>query len=133
VGIVARSVQRLLGRQPQFADNRQNENGYISVQTGAKGELSAGILAVYKVALQSKSISGSMRSFAVAFALTSEVSDFSGYLPVMDGDRTEPNVLPVDKGDGADFVREDMEPRGCMTMISTKRNRLIHLPVDAAL
>jgi hypothetical protein len=33
----------------------------------------------------------------------------------------------------ADFIREDMEKRGGMAMIPTKRNRLIQLPVDPAI
>ena len=38
-----------------------------------------------------------------------------------------------DKGYGADFIRKDMEKRGGTAMIPTKRNRLIQLPVDAAI
>jgi hypothetical protein len=35
----------------------------------------------------------------IAFALTGgEVSDFKGYLPVMDADGPEPKVLLADKG-----------------------------------
>ena len=44
-----------------------------------------------------------------------------------------PKVLLADKGYDADFIREDMERRGCAAMIPTKRNRLIQLPVDAAI
>lgn len=61
-----------------------------------------------------------------------EVSDFKGYLPIMDADGPAPKVLLADKGYDADFIREDMERRGGTAMIPTKRNRLIQLPVDAA-
>ena len=60
-----------------------------------------------------------------------EVSDFKGYLPVMDADGPAPKVLLADKGYDADFIRKDMEQRGGTAMIPTKRNRLIQLPVDA--
>ena len=44
-----------------------------------------------------------------------------------------PKVLLADKGYDADFIREDMERRGGVAMIPTKRNHLIQLPVDAAI
>jgi transposase len=70
----------------------------------------------------------------IAFALTSgEVSDYKGYLPLMDADGPAPKVLLADKGYDADFIRADMERRGGIAMIPTKRNRRIQLPVDAAI
>ena len=51
----------------------------------------------------------------------------------MDADGPAPKVLLADKGYDADFIREDMERRGATAMIPTKRNRLIQLPVDAAI
>jgi len=78
----------------------------------------------------------------IAFALTGgEVSDFKGYLPVMNADGPAPKVLLGDKpvlsevegGYDADFIRQDMESCGGLAMIPTKRNRLIQLPVDAAI
>jgi transposase len=51
----------------------------------------------------------------------------------MDADGPAPKVLLADKGYDADFIREDMEMRGGVAMIPTKRNRLIQLPVDAAI
>lgn len=62
-----------------------------------------------------------------------EASDFKGYMPVMEADGPSPKVLLADKGYDADFIREDMEKRGGTAMIPTKRNRLIQLPVDAAI
>jgi hypothetical protein len=70
----------------------------------------------------------------IAFALTGgEVSDFKGYLPIMNADGPEPKVLLADKGYNADYIREDMERRGGTAMIPTKRNRKIQLPVDPAI
>ena len=51
----------------------------------------------------------------------------------MDADGPAPKVLLADKGYDADFIREDMERRGGVAMIPTKRNRLIQLPVDTAI
>jgi hypothetical protein len=42
-------------------------------------------------------------------------------------------VLPADKSYDADFIRQDMEMRGCVATIPTKRNWLVQLPVDAAI
>src|SRR3546814_13088411 len=70
----------------------------------------------------------------IAVALTGgEVSDFKGYRPVMDADGPAPKVLLADKGYDADFIRQDMEKRGGVAMIPTTRNRLVQLPVDAAI
>ena len=65
----------------------------------------------------------------IAFAPTGgEVSDYKGYLPIMDADGPTPKVLLADKGYEADFIREDKERRGGVAMIPTKRNRLIQMP-----
>ena len=70
----------------------------------------------------------------LAFALTcGEVSDYKGYLLIMNADGPAPKVLLSDKGYDADFIREDMERRGGTAMIPTKRNRRIQLPVDPAI
>ena len=42
-------------------------------------------------------------------------------------------MLLADKGYDADFIRQNMEKRGGVAMIPTKRNRLIQLPVDAVI
>ena len=62
-----------------------------------------------------------------------EVSDFKGYLPVMDAEGPAPKVLLADKGYDADFIRKDMEKRGGLAMIPTKRTRLVQIPVDGAI
>ena len=75
-----------------------------------------------------------MLGFPIAFALTGgEVSDYKGYQSIMDADGPAPKVLLADKGYDADFIREDMERRGGVAMIPTKRNRLVQLPIDAAI
>lgn len=51
----------------------------------------------------------------------------------MDAEGPAPRVLLADKGYDADFIREDMERRGGVAMIPTKRNRLVQLPVDNAI
>jgi transposase len=67
----------------------------------------------------------------IAITLTGgEVSDYKGYLPVMNEDEPAPKVLLADKGYDADFIRQDMEKRGGFAMIPTKRNRLVQIPVD---
>ena len=70
----------------------------------------------------------------IAFALTGgEFSDYKGYLSVMNTDGPAPKLLLPDKGHDADFTREDIKRRGGTAIILTKRNRLIQLPVDAAI
>lgn len=69
----------------------------------------------------------------IASALTgSEVSDCKGYLPIMNAEGPAPKVLLADKGYDTDLIREDMEKRGGVAIITTKRNRLVQLPsIDA--
>ena len=70
----------------------------------------------------------------IAITLTAgEVSDYKGYLLIMEAEGPEPKVLLADKGYDADFIREDMQRRGGFAMIPTKRNRLVQLPVDGAI
>ena len=61
-----------------------------------------------------------------------EVSDYKGYLPIMEAEGPVPKVLLADKGYDADFIRDDMEQRGGYAMIPTKRNRRIQLPVASS-
>ena len=51
----------------------------------------------------------------------------------MGADRPAPEVLLRDKANDADFICQGMEDRGGVAMIPAKRNRLIQLPVDAAI
>ncbi len=51
----------------------------------------------------------------------------------MNADGSTPNVLLGDKGDDADFIRQDMGDRGGVAMIPTKRSRLVQLLIDAAI
>jgi hypothetical protein len=45
----------------------------------------------------------------IAIALSGgELSDFKGYLPVMNAEGPAPKVLLADKGYDADFIRKDM-------------------------
>ncbi len=59
-----------------------------------------------------------------------EVSDFKGYDLILGADGPQPKVLLADKGYDADFIREDMEQRGGIAVIPTKRNRKQQIPVD---
>ena len=63
----------------------------------------------------------------------SEVSDCKGYLPIMKVDGPASKLLLADKGYDADFIRENMEKRGCIAIILTKRNPLFPQPDDAAI
>ena len=51
----------------------------------------------------------------------------------MDEEGPEPKVLLGDKGYDADFIRDDMRQRDGFAMIPGRSNRLIQIPVDAAI
>ena len=42
----------------------------------------------------------------------------------------EPSVLLADRGYDADHIREDMERRGGVAIIPTRKNRKVQIPVD---
>ena len=70
----------------------------------------------------------------IAIALTAgEVSDYKGYMPIMEAEGPTPKVLLADKGYDADFIRDDMGKRGGFAMIPTKKNRLVQIDVDGAI
>jgi len=41
-----------------------------------------------------------------------------------------PRVLLADRGYDADFIRDDMEARGGVAIIPTRKNRKVQIPVD---
>ena len=62
----------------------------------------------------------------IVFVLTGgEVSDFKGYLPVVNAHGLTPKVLLGNKGYDADLICQDIESRGGLAMIPTKWSRLI--------
>ena len=66
----------------------------------------------------------------VALAVTGgEVSDYKGYGPVTDGGR-DPKVLIADKGYDADFIRNDVDKRGGVAVIPSRRSRKVQAPID---
>jgi transposase len=67
----------------------------------------------------------------VAVELTAgEVSDYSGFAPLMEAEGPEVKVLLADRGYDADHIRENMEAKGAVTVIPTRKNRKVQLPVD---
>jgi transposase len=70
----------------------------------------------------------------VGFVLTGgEVSDYTGYAPLMAHDGPEAKVRQADKGYDADFIRQDMGDRGRIAVIPTRENRKEQIPVDPAI
>jgi len=59
-----------------------------------------------------------------------EVSDFTGYTPVMDEPGPQPKVLIADKGYDSNAIREDLARRGAEPVIPSRRNRKIQPPID---
>jgi transposase len=67
----------------------------------------------------------------VAVELTAgEASDYSGFGPLMEAEGPEAKVLLADRGYDADHIRETMEARGAATVIPTRRNRKVQIPID---
>ena len=70
----------------------------------------------------------------IAFAQKGgKVSEYKGYVPIMNADDPAPKVLLADKGHDADFIRADRASRSGVAMTSTKRNRPIQLSAGVAI
>lgn len=59
-----------------------------------------------------------------------EAHDVTAYPALMDEDAPEPKVLIADRGYDADAIRSDVQARGGVPVIPTKRNRKVQVPVD---
>jgi transposase len=59
-----------------------------------------------------------------------EVSDYSGFASLMEAEGPEAKVLLADRGYDSDHVRETLEEKGAATVIPTRRNRKVQIPVD---
>ncbi|WP_034994417.1 IS5 family transposase, partial [Beijerinckia mobilis] len=59
-----------------------------------------------------------------------EVSDYSGFDPLIEAEGPEPKVLLADRGYDSDHIRETMETKGAATIIPTRKNRKTQIPVD---
>jgi transposase len=59
-----------------------------------------------------------------------EVSDYSGFAPLMEADGPEPKVVLSDRGYDSDHIRETLEQKRAATVIPTRKNRKVQIPVD---
>jgi len=62
-----------------------------------------------------------------------EAHDLKGYDALMDENAPDPKVLLADRGYDADAVRVDVEKRGGVPVIPTKKNRRVQLEIDGAI
>ena len=70
----------------------------------------------------------------IAFAQKGgKVSEYKGYVPIMNADDPAPKVLLADKGHDADFIRADRASRSGVAMTSTNRNRPIQSSAGVAI
>ena len=70
----------------------------------------------------------------IATTLTAgEAHDIKGYEALMNEGAPDPKVLLADRGYDADAVRADLEKRGAVAVIPTKKNRRVQLEIDRAI
>jgi transposase len=62
-----------------------------------------------------------------------EAHDLKGYEALMNEDAPDPKVLLADRGYDSDAVRADVERRGGVPMIPTKKNRRMQIAIDSAI
>jgi len=59
-----------------------------------------------------------------------EVSDYSGFDPLMEADGPDAKVVLADRGYDSDHIRKTLEKTGAATVIPTRRNRKVQIPID---
>jgi transposase len=59
-----------------------------------------------------------------------EVSDYSGFDPLMEAEGPEAKVLLADRGYDSDHIRETLRERGAASVIPTRGSRKVQIPVD---
>lgn len=70
----------------------------------------------------------------IGTALTAgEAHDIKGYEALMNESAPNPKVLLADRGYDADAVRTDLEERGAVAIIPTKKNRRVQIEIDRAI
>lgn len=62
-----------------------------------------------------------------------EAHDIKGYDALMDQSAPDPKVLLADRGYDSDAIRDDVEERGGMPIIPTKKNRRVQIDIDRAI
>lgn len=132
LGRHAGGAQRHWGRPEQCADDRLHHRARPPACGGRKrgaqnqdlGRSRGGYST--KIHLRTNSI-----GLPVAVTLSGgEVSDFTGYGPVMDEPGPEPKVLIADKGYDSNAIREDLARRGTEPVIPPRRNRKLQPVID---
>jgi transposase len=53
-----------------------------------------------------------------------------GFDPLMEAEGPQAKVLLADRGYDSDHIRETLQERGAATVIPTRRNRKVQIPVD---
>lgn len=132
VGLVAGSLERHRGRSQQLADDRQHYRPGASLCRRSKGGTQKEGFGRSKGGFTTKiHLRTNAEGLPIAAEISGgEVSDYKGYGPVMEAGGPEPKVLLADRGYDADFIRDDMEARGGVAIIPTRKNRKIQIPVD---
>jgi transposase len=59
-----------------------------------------------------------------------EVSDYLGFDPLMEAEGPDAKVVLADRGYDSDRIRKTLEKTGAATVIPTRRNRKVQIPVD---
>lgn len=73
------------------------------------------------------------RFSAAPWGTTGEAHDIKGYDALMNEDTPAPKVLLADRGYDSDAIRADVEERGGVPMIPTKKNRCVQIEIDRAI
>jgi len=132
LGPAAGGAERHRGCPGQPADDRQHHRPGASLRRRRKGGTHRQGLGRSKGGLTTKI---HLRTNGDGLPIAAEVSggeasDYTGYAPVIDAGGPPPKVLLADRGYDADFIREDMEARGGVAIIPTRRHRKVQIQID---
>lgn len=118
---------------PQRPDDRQHDRPRPSLRRRRKGGIQGQGLGRSRGGFSTKiHLKTNGAGLPIAFEITGgEVSDYRGYAPLMDADGPPARVLLADRGYDSDAIRQDMQDRGGVAVIPSRKNRRVRESVDA--
>ena len=132
MGNPARSAERDRGRRPDRSNDRQHDHPGSSLRRRRKRGTPRQALGRSRGGFSTKiHLRTNGEGLPVAATITAgEVSDYSGFAPLMEEEGPEPRVLLADRGYDSDHIRETMAAKGTATVIPTRKNRKVQIAID---
>ncbi len=135
LGRFARSIGKYRSRPRHSSNGRLDDHPGASPCSRRKGGIQKNALGRSRGGFSTKiHLRTNVDGLPIGTALTAgEAHDIKGYEALMSESAPNPKVLLADRAYDADVVRADLEERGAVAVIPTKKNRRVQLEIDRAI